>query len=86
MNDPGNSADNNEQGQDGVPPARQNLPSTQAATEQQLYRAEQKIDERMSAFERSTIRLTKNRHLYWGYHACHFCGAALRDDYGGNSH
>ena len=31
----------------------------QPATEQQLKKTEEKIDERMSAFERSTIRLTR---------------------------
>lgn len=59
MNDPDSAAEQKQQSQGGVPATPQNLPSTQPATEQQLYQAEQKIEERMSAFERSTIRLTK---------------------------
>ena len=37
----------------------ENTPPTQPATGQQLQKTEQKIEERMSAFERSTIRLTR---------------------------
>ncbi|HWF66022.1 MAG TPA: hypothetical protein VN670_01885 [Acidobacteriaceae bacterium] len=41
-----------------VPPEK-GLAPPQPATKSQLKEAEEKIDERMSAFERSTIRLTR---------------------------
>lgn len=59
MNDPESTNQEEQQSQASIPAATQNLPAAQAATEQQLYRTELKIEERMSAFERTTIHLTK---------------------------
>jgi hypothetical protein len=59
MDEKDNSTDDHPESP-AIPPARtiQDTPAEQAATERQLQETEQKIEERMSAFERSIVRLT----------------------------
>jgi hypothetical protein len=59
MDDEAQSAQNKSSGQEITPPkTAENAPAIQPATEEQLQEAEQKIEKRMSAFERSMLRLT----------------------------
>jgi hypothetical protein len=59
MNDSGNPQQQHPGGGEiASPNAAENTPAQQPATEQQLQTAEQNIEQRMSAFERSMLRLT----------------------------
>jgi ribosomal protein L37AE/L43A len=60
MTDPESNNEKEHDSQASIPPAIQNLPAVQAASEQQPSRTEQKIEEGLSTFERTTI-LTKIR-------------------------
>ena len=60
MNDAQGTQPQKQTGQQEAPSdSREYLPPAQPATEEQLQQAEHKIEERMSAFERSTLNLTR---------------------------
>jgi ribosomal protein L37AE/L43A len=59
MTDPESNNQKEHESQASIPCAIQNLPAAQAATEQQPYQTEQKIEERVSTFEGTTTLLTK---------------------------